>query len=148
MFCANSGSIHGATTSRHRERERPAKAIGRRDSRRQLGKSARAGCTAASATGESLRPDAQATAASTTMVSPPRIGLANTLTSTCAPPSTTQATARLASDVPETIASMKALTSQGTPMFGSTLDSGVISAPARQASPAPNAKVDEPHPRC
>jgi len=36
---------------------------------------------------------------------------------------------------------MNALTSQGTPIFGSTLERGVISAPARLASPAPMQNV-------
>ena len=53
-----------------------------------------------------------------------------------------QARAKLTNELPEIIASMKALVNQGTPMLGSTLDSGVISAPARQARPAPRAKVD------
>ena len=44
-------------------------------------------------------------------------------------------------ELPDTITSMKALTSHGSPMFGSTLDSGVISAPASAPSPAPSAKV-------
>ena len=75
------------------------------------------------------------------MVSPPRIGFPQELTSTCAPPRTRHATARLTSDTPETMTSMNALMSHGTPMFGSTLESGVINAPARLASPAPSEKV-------
>ena len=41
----------------------------------------------------------------------------------------------------DTRTSMNALTSQGTPIFGSTLERGVISAPARLASPAPMQNV-------
>ncbi len=38
---------------------------------------------------------------------------------------------------------MKEFTSQGSPMFGSTDSSGVISAPAPQARPAPSPKVSD-----
>src|SRR3989338_11675088 len=84
-----------------------------------------------------------ATAPSTTIVSEPSMGLTWTLMRTCAAPRTTLDKARLTSDVPEIMASMNALVSQGTPMFGSTLDSGVINAPARHARPAPMAKLDK-----
>ena len=43
--------------------------------------------------------------------------------------------------------SMKAPISHGTPMFGSTLASGVIKAPAIAARPQPMPKVIEAHAR-
>ena len=49
------------------------------------------------------------------------------------------------SEPPDTMTSMNAPISQGTPMFGSTLDSGVISAPAKAAaSPLPRREGDKP----
>ena len=70
------------------------------------------------------------------MVRPPRIGLTKVLTSTCSPPSTKHASASVSSEPPETMTSMKAPISHGRPMLGSTLASGVISAPATAAKPA------------
>src|SRR2546422_154852 len=76
-----------------------------------------------------------------TIVRLPSTGLPYELTSTCAPPRTSAASARFRSETPATRTSMKALMSQGTPRFGWTLMSGVRSAPARAASPAPRPKV-------
>ena len=95
-----------------------------------------------SATGESLRPDAQDEGGEHDDGHPAEHRADKVLTSTCAPPSTRQATARLAKRGARTpCTSMKAFTSQGTPMLGSTLESGVISAPASAAAPQPSAKV-------
>ena len=62
------------------------------------------------------------------MVNPPRIGLTKVLMSTCNPPSTRQDNASVGSDPPDTMTSMKAPISQGSPILGSTLASGVTAA--------------------
>ena len=59
------------------------------------------------------------------------------LARTWSPPRTKQDRPSVSSEPPDTITSMKAPISQARPMLGSTLASGVISAPATAASPQP-----------
>ena len=75
------------------------------------------------------------------MVKPPRIGLTKVLTSTCNPPSAKHASASVSIEPPETMTSMNAPISHGSPMLGSTLVSGVTAAPATADNPLPIPKV-------
>ena len=94
-----------------------------------------------SGTGKSFRPEPNATAASTAIVSPPRIGLMKVEASTCRPPSTKHDKPSVSSEPPEIMTNMKAPISQDNPMLGSTLANGVINAPAIAASPQPMPNV-------